>query len=112
MKSREVELGSNSRVDRLAAELFLNSCFSDAAFVTLFHTAAGTAVSRVYKLLCTGEVPASLTLSLWQWLVVSLVFMGQCAWTGYSWVPDSPLSPSLISHTVSVDVKHHDHLLT
>ena len=27
MKSREVELGSNSRVDRFAAEVFLNSCF-------------------------------------------------------------------------------------
>ena len=44
MKRREVELGSHSWVDRLAAEAFLNSCFSDAAFVTLFHTA----VSRVY----------------------------------------------------------------
>ena len=37
MKSREVEveLGSHSWMDCLAAELFLNSCFSDTVFVTL-----------------------------------------------------------------------------
>ena len=34
MKSREVELGSHSWIDRLDAELFFNSCFSDSVFVT------------------------------------------------------------------------------
>ena len=34
MKRREVELNSHSRMDCLAAELFLNSYFSDTVFVT------------------------------------------------------------------------------
>ena len=50
MKSREVELDSHSRMDCLAAELFLNSCFSDIVFVTLFRTAVETAISGVHKL--------------------------------------------------------------
>ena len=50
MKSREVELGPHSRMDCLAAELFLNSCFSDTVFVTLFRTAVGTAISGAHKL--------------------------------------------------------------
>ena len=45
MKGREVELGSHSRMACLAAELLLNSCFSDTVFVTLFCTAVETAVS-------------------------------------------------------------------
>ena len=65
--SREVELGSRSRTDCLAAELFLNSCFSDTVFVTLLRTAVETAVSEVHKLLGTGGVPA-LTLLFWRWL--------------------------------------------
>ena len=48
--SRELELGSHSWMDCLVAELFLNSCFSDTAFVTLCCTAVETAVSRVHKL--------------------------------------------------------------
>ena len=59
MKSREVELGSHSWMDCLAAELFLNSCLSDTVFVTLFHTAVETAVGGVHKLLHTGGVPTS-----------------------------------------------------
>ena len=38
-KSKEVELGSHSWMVCLAAELFLNSYFSDAVFVTLLRTA-------------------------------------------------------------------------
>ena len=41
-KRRKVELGSHSWMDCLAAELFFNSCFSDAVFVTLFRTAVKT----------------------------------------------------------------------
>ena len=109
MKRREVELGSHSWVDRLAAEAFLNSCFSDAAFVTLFHTAAGTAVSRV----------------CWHWQdpclfnIVTLAVAGglfglygsECLDRLFMGTRFPPLPPSLISRTVSVDVKHHDHLL-
>ena len=36
IKKREVELDSHSWLVRLAAELFLNSCFSDTVFVTEF----------------------------------------------------------------------------
>ena len=50
---------SHSWRDCLAVELFLNSCFSDTVFVTLFYTAVQTAVSGVHKLLCTGRVPTS-----------------------------------------------------
>ena len=55
-------------MDRLAAELFLNSCISDSVFVTLFRTAVERAISGVHKLLGTGGVPASLTLLFWRWL--------------------------------------------
>ena len=77
MKSREVELGSRSWLGCLAAELSLNSYFSDTVSVTLFHTAVETAISRGHKLLCTGGVPTLLALLFWQWLTVSSVFMGQ-----------------------------------
>ena len=47
VKGREPELGSHSRMECLAAELFLNTCFSDAAFVTSLRTAVETAISEV-----------------------------------------------------------------
>ena len=40
-----------------AAELFLNTCFSDTVFVTLLRTAVEAAISEVHKLLGTGVVP-------------------------------------------------------
>ena len=46
-KSREAELSSHGQSDCLAAESFLNSCFSDIVFVTLFRAAVETAVSGV-----------------------------------------------------------------
>ena len=49
IKSREVELGSQSWMDCLAAELFLNSCFSDTVFLTLLRTAVETAISGVHE---------------------------------------------------------------
>ena len=52
IKSREV--------DCLAAELFLNSCFSDTAFVPLFCTAVETAISEGHESLHTGRVPTDL----------------------------------------------------
>ena len=33
-----LKLGSHSWMDRLVAELFLNSCFSDTVFMTLLRT--------------------------------------------------------------------------
>ena len=57
---------------------------SYSAFVALFHTAVvKRAISGVHKMLGTGGVPASLTTALfWQWLMVSLVFVGQTADVG------------------------------
>ena len=49
IKRREVELGSRSRMECLAAQLFLSSCFSDTGFVTLFRTDAETVISAEYK---------------------------------------------------------------
>ena len=111
MKRREAKLGSHSRMVCLAAELFLSCCFSDTVFVTLLHTAVETAISGAHQLLGTGGVPTSLTLLSWRWLTVSSVFTGWNAGTSYSQeLPPSPSSSSLISHTVSVDVKHHGDL--
>ena len=56
-----MELGSHSWMGCLAAKLFIDSCFSDAVFVTLFRTAVETAISGVHKLLRIGGVPTSLT---------------------------------------------------
>ena len=84
IKSREVELGSHSWVDCLAAELFLNSCFSDSVFVTSFRTAVETAISGVRKLLRTGGVLTSSAWLFWRWLTVSSVFTGRSARTNYS----------------------------
>ena len=81
IKSREVEPGSHSRVDCLASELFLGSCFLDTVFVPLFRTAVETAVSGVHKLLVTGGVPTPLTLLFWRRLAVSSVFTGRSART-------------------------------
>ena len=53
-------VASHSWMVCLAAELFLNSCFSDTVFVSLLCTAVGTAFSEVHKLLHTGGVPTSL----------------------------------------------------
>ena len=63
IKNREVEPGFHSWMGCLAAELFLNSCLSDTVFVTLLRTAVEKAVNGVHKLLRTGGVPTSLTLS-------------------------------------------------
>ena len=78
MKSRQVELDGC-----FAAELSLNSYFSDTVSETLFHTAVETAISRVHELLRTGGVPTFLALLFWWWLTVSSVFMDQSAGMSY-----------------------------
>ena len=65
----------------LAAELFLNGCFSDTVLTTLFRTAVERAISGAHKLLRTGGFPISLTLLFWWWLTVSSVFTGRNAGT-------------------------------
>ena len=47
-------------------------------------------------------------LSVLGWAVLlSCPVLGRMYWKSYSWAPDPTLSPSLINHMVSVDVKHH-----
>ena len=78
IKSREVALGSSSRMGCLATELFLNSCVLDTVFVTLLGTAVKTTISEVR----TGEVPITITLLVWRWQTVSSVFAGTERWDG------------------------------
>ena len=47
IKSREVELDSPRELDNPLLQLFLDSCFLDVVFVTLFRTAAEKAISEV-----------------------------------------------------------------
>ena len=61
IKRREVELGFHRELDNPFLHSFLNNCFSDIGFVTLFRTAVETAVSEVHKLLRSGGVPTSLS---------------------------------------------------
>ena len=63
-KKKEAELGFHSWMVCLVAEFFLNSCFPDIVFTTLFRTPVETAVSGVHKLLRTGGVPTPLTLAV------------------------------------------------
>ena len=80
-----MELGSRSWVDCLAADLFLNSCFSDTRLRDPAPPhGVETAVSGIQKLLPTGGVPTSLTLLFWRWLTVSSVFAGRRAVTSYT----------------------------
>ena len=72
-----MELDSHRWIDCLAAELSLNSCFSDTVFVTWLDAAVETAISGVHKLLRTGGVP----ILFWRWLSVSFVFAVRSAWT-------------------------------
>ena len=92
IKSWEMKLDSHRELDNSLLRLFLKSCFSDTVFVTLFRTAVETALSEVHKLFCTSEIPTSLTLLFWRWLMISTVFTGRNAQTSYSLV--SPLTHS------------------
>ena len=74
IKSREVELGSDNRMVGLAAELFLDSCFSDTVFVTLLRTAVEPAISEVHKLLGTGGGPHLLNFVV---LALSLIHISE-----------------------------------
>ena len=62
---------------------------------------------------CFALAGSSLTLLFWQWLMVSSVFVGRSASDElFICTRPPPLSPSLISLRVSVDVKHHDYVLS
>ena len=92
-RAREVELGS------LIAGwvVLLLSCSSTVAFrtlfVTLFRASVETAISEVSRLLRTGGVPTSLTLTV---LVVAYglsVFTGRSAGMSIGTAPPSPSTP-------------------
>ena len=107
VKSREVELVSRSRMDCLAAELFLDSRFSDTVFVTLLHTAVETVISEMHKLLLTGKVPTSLTVLFCLAMADGLFGLyGSELWDELLISTRPLLFPSLISLMVPVDVKH------
>ena len=81
-QKREVEVGCHSELHSLLLQIS-TAGLSYSAFVALFDTDVERAISGVRKLLGTGGVPASLTTALfWQWLMVSLVFVGQTADVG------------------------------
>ena len=109
MKSSEVELGCHSGMDGFAAELFLNSRFSDTVFVTLLRTAVKTTISEVHKLLNSHwRGPHLLDVGV---LAVVGGLFGLCGSERVNelFISARPLrSPSLISPMVSVDVKHHE----
>ena len=75
---RAVELGFHSEWGCL---LFHVPTAGPSDSVILFHTAVERARCRLHKLLHTGGVPTSLTMFLW--LMVSLVFMGWSAGMSY-----------------------------
>ena len=68
MESREVELGSRSWMDCLAAEMFSSCCFSDT--VSLCRCSAQPLKKQLteYTSVFPPAVPASLTLLFWRWL--------------------------------------------
>ena len=95
-------------MDCLAAELVLNSWFSDTVFVTLLHTAVETAFSEMRKLLFTGKVPTSLTVLFCLAMVDGLFGLYGSELRDELLISiRSLLFPSLISLMVSEDVKHH-----
>ena len=114
IKSREVELGSDNRMVGLAAELFLDSCFSDTVFVTLLRTAVEPAISEVHKLLGTGGGPHLLNfvvLAVADDSLFCLYGSERADELFISSPPPPPFPPSLISRMVFVDVKHPLYLL-
>ena len=120
MESREVELGSRSWMDCLAAELFSNCCFSDT--VSLCRCSAQPLKKQLaeYTSVFPPAVTASLTLLFWRWLPDDLFAVYWSERTDglligtppphhhhhpYRPLPFPVPSPSLItSHTVCADV--------
>ena len=110
-----MELGCRNRMDCLAAELVLNSRFSDTVFVTLRRTAVETAVSEVHKLFCTGGVPRLLN------TVVLAMADGLFGLYGSERADElftssphphphpAPFLPSQISLMFCMEIKRHDY---
>ena len=99
-------------VDSLGAELFPNGCFLDTVFVTLFRTAVETIqvvshwrgphpLLKIVLLAVADGLLGLYGLERWDELLT-----GTRPPTPLTPLPSLP--PSLISHTVYVDVKHHE----
>ena len=104
--------GGLHRSMSLPQHVVSGTCLQDSRIKT-----KETFSSEVHRLLGTDGVLTSLTLLFWRWLTVSSLFAGRSARTSYSFcyspfTPHPPLSPSLISLMVSVDVKQNVYLLT
>ena len=100
--SREVELG----------KLFVNSGAMDIGLVTLSSTAVETAIAQCTSHWDTGQWRGDTALTLplfWRRSMVSPVFFGRFPVVEPSLSRPLPtLSPSLIGHLTSVDVKQHE----
>ena len=93
IKSGELELGCHSWMYCFAAELFLNSCFSETVFVTLFHAAVETVET-------TLQWPCPQFLNIAVLVVADILFSlywSKCWDKLFIDVDDAPLSPSLIT---------------
>ena len=102
-------LGCHSELDYLLLQV------STVAFRTLSLCLCSTQLLKQQSAECTScfsLAESSLILLFWQWLTVSSVFTGRSASEELFISTRSPLSPSLISLRVSVDVKHHDYVLS
>ena len=104
-------LGCHSELDYLLLQV------STVAFRTLSLRLCSTQLLKQQSAECPScfaLAGSSLTLLFWQWLMVSSVFVGRSA-SDELFIctrPPPPLSPSLISLRVSVDVKDHDYVLS
>ena len=105
--SREVRAGLR-KLDFFCFGLFLNSSATDIVFVTLPSTAVETAIAQ-----CTSRWAMARGHRLNTSIVLAVVhglsglFRAVSAVEPSLFRPLPPLSPSLISHLASVDVKQH-----
>ena len=105
--SREVELGTHT-LDCFRFRLFLNSSATDIVLVTLPSTAVETAIAQCISRCAVARghrLNTSIVLAAVHGL--SGLFRAVSAVEPSLSRPLSPLSPSLISHLASVDVKQN-----
>ena len=88
VKSREVELGSHSWTDCLAAQLFLDSYSLDIRLCSA--QLLKQQMAEYTSCFALGGVPTSLTLLFWRWLMVCSIFTGQSTQTSHSSLPYPP----------------------
>ena len=104
IKSREVEPGS----ERKPGQPFASVVPQQLCYGHCLCTAVETAISRVHKLLHTGQVPiANIVVLVVVLGLFGLLRVGACRQATLS-----PPTPSLLSHLASGDVKQHVYFLT